>query len=120
MDNRKTLFIDIDGCILKHHNDTVDKILKSGHEILPGVLEKFHQWENESVYVVLTTARKESLREHTIAQLTDIGITYDVLLMGCGNGQRFVINDVGPKDSVLKAIGLNVERNKGLGDVELK
>lgn len=119
MEPRKTLFIDIDGCILKHHNDTVDKIYKAGHEVLPGVLERFHQWESESVYIVLTTARKESLRRHTIAQLEDIGITYDVLLMGCGNGPRYVVNDYNPDKMEMKAFAVNVERNKGLAEVDI-
>jgi len=117
-DKRKTLFIDIDGCILWHHNDTVDKIVSIKERVLDGVLEKFHEWEGESVYIVLTTARKESLRDITVKQLEAVGVTYDVLLMGVGNGTRYVINDEKPSNP-RTAVAIVVPRNKGLGDVQL-
>jgi len=46
------------------------------------------------------------------------GINYDHLIMGFGGGDRILINDKKP-DGRVTAYSINLERNKGIEDVEL-
>lgn len=109
----KTLFIDIDGCLLKHNGGNLSESLHEEPKLLPGVLEKINEWESLGYQFIITTSRKESLREFTQQQLLKVGISYDQLIMGLNMGERVLINDKKP-DGTLTARSLNIERNSGL------
>lgn len=55
---RKTIFIDIDGTILKHGKN-LNNMCTAKPEILDGVIEKFLEWRRKEYYIVITTARVE-------------------------------------------------------------
>jgi len=107
----KTIFIDIDGTILKHAH-TISDVYKEQEEILPGVIEKLNEWDSQNYKIVLTTARKESTREHTEKQLRKFGIAWDYLIMGIG-GTRYLINDKLSSNDPDRALGINVITNDG-------
>lgn len=115
---KKTIFLDIDGCILKHHGG-LTTIATEHPELLPGVLEKFDDWDKEGHRIILTTGRKESMRKMTEIQLRDLGIFYDTLVMGCNRGERVVINDFKPNSTAPTARAVCIERNKGLKEVTI-
>lgn len=96
MAKRKTIFLDIDGTIFRHHGDQSPLLVKP--ILLPGVLDKLHEWLSQDYCVVLTTARHESIRKFTEDQLQNSGIEYDQLIMGIGSGERIIINDGKPSD----------------------
>lgn len=101
----KTIFIDIDGTIFKHGTNL----------ILPGVKEKFQQWLREDCKIIITTGRKESLRQQTEEDLKARGVVYDLLIMGLPRGPRVVINDYKPDNPTVEtAIGWTVKRDEGL------
>ena len=114
----KTIFCDLDGTLVKHSNpiqiQNPDLIL----EVLPGAHKALMEWDSKGYHVVITTGRKESARESTIKQMQRAGIIYDQLIMGFGGGDRILINDKKP-DGRITAYSLNLERNKGVEDVEL-
>jgi phosphoglycolate phosphatase-like HAD superfamily hydrolase len=114
----KTLFIDIDGTLLHHHGypnkQTVMPTL-----ILPGVIEKFGEWNTKGYYIILVTGRRESERAATIKQLEEAGIVYDVLITGVSRGERVIINDTKPDSDWLTARAICVKRNTGISDIEL-
>lgn len=115
----KTIFCDIDGTIFAHLG-SMTKILLDNGNLLPGVREKFNEWDGKGYNIVLTTGRKESSRNHTEEQLRNAGLFWDHLIMGLGGGPRVIINDIKPYDpETPTAIAINVERNKGLGDLEV-
>ena len=111
-----TLFIDVDGVILKHHDkgqigqSTIDE------EFLPGVIEKFHEWEAAGHRIILCTGRRESFRGVIIDQLE--GLPYDDLIMGCTRGKRIVINDT-PDQAHSRVDSYNLKRNEGLESVNI-
>ena len=124
---KKTIFLDIDGCIFKHHGNlirqvTIDPIL------LDGVLEKINEWNEKDYMIILTTGRKKCSRKITEEQLSKYGIFYDKLIMGLPRGERVVIND---RKTIKKANGYNsasdfnvasaiqINRNEGLSNVNL-
>jgi hypothetical protein len=118
VENLKTLFIDIDGILLFHWNDP-NRQTKHTATILPGVLEKFAEWNMKGYYIVLVTGRRESERSATIRQLEEAGIVYDLLITGIGRGDRIIINDLKPDSDEPTAFAINIKRNEGLSDVKL-
>ncbi len=118
MNNSKTIFCDIDGTLIKHHTpiETTKPNFKA--EILPGVLEKLKDWSLKNYKLILTTGRKESQREVTENQLRELGITYDMLIMGIGRGSRVIINDRKP-DGTTTAESYCVIRDDGLESLNI-
>lgn len=114
---RKTVFCDIDGTILEHPGTLKDVLLRyEDAGVLNNVHKTFLRWDKESYCIVLVTGRKESARKATEEQLARVGIFYDYLLMGIGNGQRIVINDNKPGDDEPMAVSYIVKRNEGFPD----
>ena len=119
VDGLKTLFVDIDGTLLKHHGIANKQTLLETI-VLPGVIDKLAEWNGKGYIIVLTTGRRESERKLTIKQLQKIGIQYDHLVMGLGRGSRVLINDIKPdSDNNPTAVAINIERNKGLKNIEI-
>lgn len=112
----KTIFCDIDGTILVHLHK-ISQVLIDPGELLQGVREKFDEWDSQGHHIVLTTARKESARAHTVKQLTDAGIIYDQLIMGITSGARVLINDKKSPSDPDRALGVNVITNQGWRDI---
>ena len=115
---KKTLFIDIDGTLIKHTGNLTNEILMEP-EILPNVIEKLNEWDGRGFKIILTTGRKESMRKITEEQLSKVGIFYDQLVMGITRGERIIINDKKPGNDMVTVRAIEVNRNKGLGSVEL-
>lgn len=86
--------------------------------VLDSVIDKFLQWRSEGHYIVLTTARVEGVRRVTENQLFGLGIFFDQLVMGLTTGPRVLINDT-KEDGTVTAFAKPLDRNAGLGGVEL-
>jgi hypothetical protein len=113
-----TIFLDIDGCLILHSDEPW--IGLPNPILLEGTIEKLWELINETgCKIVLTTARKESLRPMTEKHLQELGIVYDYLLMGLGSGKRYLINDLKPGSDEPMAIAINLERNQGIRDITL-
>ena len=117
---QSVIFCDIDGCILKvHENGNCTKLLTLNSEVLPGVIEKFNEWDKAGYKIVLTTGRPNSSREVTESQLRAHGLFWHALLMEMGSNKRFLINDIHPDYNENTAYAINLPRNTGLGSVNL-
>ena len=108
----KTIICDLDGTILKHAH-RFSAVMNNKPELLPGVLEKFDEWDSSGHKIILMTGRKESARELTEKHLKELGLCWDQLIMNVGNGPRILINDKLTKHSPDRAISINVEVDKG-------
>lgn len=119
---RKTIFCDIDGTLVKFPETFEDfKQLPKGKikmKLLPGTLDKLWEWETAGYNIILTTGRKESMRQETERQLKEVGIFWDHLIMGLGPGPRYLINDKNNGNDT--AFAINVERNGGIYDYNLE
>ena len=118
MNHKVTIFCDIDGTLVHHQNPSITSTDTHKMLLLPDTLEKLIEWEKKGYYIVLTTARKESMRKVTQKQLTEVGIFYDQLIMGISSGRRYLINDDKP-DGTKTSFAINLPRNKGLGDINI-
>lgn len=109
----KTIFCDIDGTLWKHigppSKQLIDKM-----ELLPNTIQAIETWEKLGYKIILTTGRKESMRDITKKRLEELGIIYDHLLMGLGNGDRILINDKKTDSTRNTAYAINVNRNSGI------
>ena len=118
MKKAKTIFCDIDGTLVFHHGD-MNKQLTQKPSLLEGTNKTLVDWDRKGYNIILTTGRRESLRNITEKQLEELGIFYDQLIMGIGGGDRYVINDLKPDSDRPTAYAINITRNKGLSDVEI-
>lgn len=121
MDKRpKTLFIDIDGTLFFHsevRTDCAKSVSKA--QLLPGVLDKFNEWDKLGYKIILVTGRRESDRYITEQQLRYYGIFYDQLVMGITGGERILINDTKPASLESTARAFTIPRNEGIKDLDI-
>lgn len=115
----KTIFCDIDGCILVHPKNYLSTY-KTEPKYIPGSKEKLFEWYCLGYIIILTTGRPD----HEAQKLKDMfardGIFFHQLITNCGAGPRYLINDIDPLYSTnAKAIGINIKRNKGLSTLIL-
>jgi hypothetical protein len=113
-----TIFCDLDGTIWEQGDPT--EISKPGYQpkIIYGTIDKIREWDSKGYKIILTTGRKESLREVTVKQLSYSGIVYDQLIMGIGGGSRVLINDLRANGDP-SAFLYQPKRNEGIGGIEL-
>ena len=115
IDNRPvTIFCDIDGTLVTHSKPTDSQKPTHKLNLLEGTIEKILECDKLGYNIILTTGRKESLRNITEIQLSQVGIIYDQLIMGIGGGKRYLINDRKPNGSEDYAIAINLIRNEGI------
>jgi ribonucleotide monophosphatase NagD (HAD superfamily) len=119
MDPRpKTIICDIDGTLIKHNKPSDVASSSYTPELLEGTIDKLNEWERNGYNIILLTGRKESMRQVTINQLSQLGIYYDQLIMGVGGGPRYLINDYKP-DGTEAAFAINVKRNIGIKNINI-
>lgn len=109
---KETYFVDIDGTIFVYRKF---ETYKTSEAIVIKSSKKFLQkkWD-EGHMIILTTARPEDLREHTVFELVKGGISYHRLIMGIERGARYLINDMDPAKGEQRAIAYNLIRNEGI------
>ena len=120
MDATKTpglIFLDIDGTLIEHFGNHHEQIARRP-SILRGVHKRLEEWDRAGWRIILTTGRRESTRRHTEEQLASLGVFYDAMIMGCGNGPRVLVNDQKP-DGRLTAFAFCPKRNEGIENVHL-
>lgn len=117
MDRPKTIFLDIDGTLIEHFGNISEQFTKAP-KLLDGTLEKLNEWDRKGYNIILTTGRREGVRNITVKQLAELGIFYDQLIMGLGGGVRVVINDRKKDKKDDTAIAINLQRNHGISSIE--
>lgn len=119
MCKKATIFCDIDGTLVKHNHPTITAKSDYEMELLKDTLIKLSDWEKMGHIIILTTARKESMRSVTEKQLSSVGIFYDQLIMGIGSGVRYLINDT-KEGSPETAVAFNTKRDEGLININIQ
>ena len=109
---KHTYFCDIDGTIFKYRK--FETYTTSDAEPIMSTVDKLNEWYDDGHMIILTTARPEDMREHTIKELVNNSIPFDRLIMGIERGPRYLINDMDPNKPGERAIALNLQRDKGI------
>jgi ribonucleotide monophosphatase NagD (HAD superfamily) len=112
MEKKNTYFVDIDGTIFVYRKFETYK--SSEAQVIKSTKQYLQQVKDEGHMIILTTARPENLRDHTVFELSKNNIPYDRLIMGIERGPRYLINDLSPKEPGDRAIAINLERDKGI------
>jgi len=116
MEKKNTIFCDIDGTLFEYRK--FETYMTSKPKVLSGVVDKMNYWKDLGHMIILTTARPEYLRDHTVKELAENNIVYDRLIMEIERGPRFLINDMDPGKPGVRATGIDLIRNEGLGSVD--
>lgn len=120
----KTWFVDLDGTVLKHRsNSEIDNFInvygeKSHLEEIP-LVSRLHFFKNlpKGDTIIITTARLNHQKEHTIRALNHWKMPYNELIFDIPSGPRIVVNDIKPpltagnKHYLDVAYALNVDRD---------
>ena len=113
MRKQKTIFTDIDGTLV--YQVQFENIDPFTSKALPGAVEYLTKMYKQGHYIVLTTARPESLRDTTIQEMDLLGIPFHQLVMGIGRSERILINNTSEKNPREKrATAIEVRKNAGL------
>lgn len=116
-DKYSTYFIDIDGVIFKNVGRWGIKNWESKFEPLWNNIKTIKKLIDSGAQVIFCTARPEERREKTLADLLDVGLSCDQLIMGCYHSKRIVINDFSESNPYPSCDSINVSRNlDNLGD----
>jgi len=110
-----TYFVDIDGVLLRHDSGfhSRDESYSGNQIVISSNIEQLMLQYNRGDRIVLTTSRPESQRNTLLKLFSDIGFEFDDLIMGLGDGIRFLVNDRKTIDSYIDtAVAINVSRNK--------
>jgi ribonucleotide monophosphatase NagD (HAD superfamily) len=113
-----TIFCDLDGTIWEQGDPS--ELAKPGYQpkMIHGSVDKIRVWDSNGYRIILTTGRKDSLREVTAKQLSYAGVVYDQLVMGIGGGSRVLINDL-RSNGDRSAFVFQPERNQGIAEIDL-
>lgn len=112
-----TIFCDIDGTIFEYRK--FETYQTSSPTIVENVKQRLLKANEEGHCIVLTTARPEYLRDHTLIELQMANIPFHQLVMGIERGTRILINDMeNPEEK--RAYGINLLRNEGFSDKDLE
>ena len=114
MEKKNTIFCDIDGTIFVYRK--FETYTETKPEIIPSTLKYLKEQSELGHMIVLTTARPEYLKTHTIEELIEAEVPYDKLIMGIERGPRYLINDMDPQKEGLRAYAINLERDKGFAE----
>jgi len=112
MEKKNTYFVDIDGTIFVYRKFETYK--ESEAQVIKSSKQYLQQRRDEGHMIILTTARPEDMRKHTIMELEKNNVPYDRLIMGIERGPRYLINDLSPNEPGDRAIAINVKRDEGI------
>ncbi|KAL9074431.1 MAG: hypothetical protein Q9161_002219 [Pseudevernia consocians] len=110
-DSFKTLFVDIDGTLMKNSGQYFVPTWGTTAPLTKNVdhLNQLHA--TGRVRVILVTSRLEKFRDATVQQLEQYGVKYDQILFGMLHASRVVINDYAPTNPYPSAECVNIPRN---------
>lgn len=110
-DSFKTLFVDIDGTLMKNSGQYFVPTWGTTAPLTKNVdhLNRLHA--TGRVRIILVTSRLEKFRDATVKQLEQYGVRYDQILFGMLHASRVVINDYAQTNPYPSAECVNIPRN---------
>jgi len=112
IEKKNTYFVDIDGTIFVYRK--FETYTSTDAQVIPSTKRYLQQARDGGHMIILTTARPEELRDHTVHELNVNNIPYDRLIMGIERGPRYLINDMDPNKPGERAIAINLKRDNGI------
>lgn len=113
-----SVFVDFDGVII-HQEEHLQWELKEDAAPCPGSIERINKWISLGHRVFITTARTKEDLPKIKTWAKKHKLKYTDIILGCGRGPRYLINDIDPTISLNKAEAFCIKRNAGLHDIEM-
>ena len=110
-DSFKTLFVDIDGTLVKNSGQYFLPTWGTTAPLTKNVSHLNRLHATGRVRIILVTSRLEKFRDATLKQLELYGVMYDQILFGMLHASRVVINDYAPTNPYPSAECVNIPRN---------
>jgi hypothetical protein len=107
----KTLFVDIDGTIVKNSSSYLKPYIGETEPLIDNLNYLKELIQSGRVEVILTTSRPEKYREETKKQLLELGLEYKQLIMGLQHSKRIIINDFGNTNPYKTCEAINIPRD---------
>lgn len=106
-----TLFIDIDGVIVKNSSEFCHPLWGSTPALEKSLAHVNRLHAEGRACVILTTSRPESMRDETIDQLRDLGVRHDQVIFGLPHTRRVIVNDYTTTNPYRSCDAINVVRD---------
>ena len=107
----KTLFVDIDGTIVKNSSSYLTPYIGETTELTDNVNYLKELISSGRVELILTTSRPEEYRDITKKQLFELGLKYKELIMGLQHSKRIIINDFSNTNPYKSCEAINIPRD---------
>ena len=107
----KTLFVDIDGTLVKSSGKYMPPYWGETEGIKENIDFLNKLYDTGKVYIILTTARSSSSKDVTIKQLDREGVKYDNIIFDLFHANRTLINDYGTSNPYPTCDAVNIVRN---------
>ena len=107
----KTLFVDIDGTIVKNSSSYLTPYIGETNELTDNVSYLKELVSSGRVEIILTTSRPEEYRDITKKQLFELGLGYKELIMGLQHSKRIIINDFSNTNPYKSCEAINIPRD---------
>jgi histidinol phosphatase-like enzyme len=107
----KTLFIDIDGVLVKNGGEYFEPKWGWCEPLEKNVKLINRLYDTGKVMVILTTARSEKYEHETIDDLKHAGVKYHRIMYGLLHSQRILINDFANSNPYPSAVAINIKRD---------
>ena len=112
-----TLFCDIDGTLFHYRKFATYKT--TNPTLVNSTIDRINSAYDNGHTIVLTTARPDYLRIHTMKELNYANVQYHQLVMGICRGARILIND-NERNNIDRTFAINIARNKGFNEKQLE
>lgn len=107
----RTLFLDIDGTLIKNSGGYFKPIWGMQPPLSKSVAHLQALKAKGRTQIILTTSRPESFREVTIKQLAEAGVPYDQIVFGMFHAQRVIVNDFAKTNPFPSCAAINLHRD---------
>jgi 2-C-methyl-D-erythritol 4-phosphate cytidylyltransferase len=106
-----TLFIDIDGCIVKNSGQFFSPAWGEAQSIPENVEYINRLYDSGKTHIVLSTSRSQLFADVTRKQLNDIGLRFHDIIFNLPHAKRILINDYSGSNPYPSAIAINLDRD---------
>ena len=106
-----TLFVDIDGVLVKNSSEYFDPKWGSTAAISDNVEYLMTLKKSGRIQLILTTARNEKFANETERQLKDAGLSFDGIIYGLMHAKRIIVNDFAKSNPYPTCEAVNISRD---------
>jgi hypothetical protein len=106
-----SLFIDIDGVIVKNSSQYFNPVWGETSGIDENIEVINDLYESDKVQIILTTARSEEFKSETESQLATLGVKYHKIIYELLHAKRIIVNDYAKTNPYKSCEAINIKRD---------